>query len=124
MQHRVNVDHEAKAIEVSGTGVGSTADTLALIAEHLAAFRDCPGYDFLFDASSLSLGSSPADVMKICGALFEEGVLSFRRFAIVVPAERADFARMLAALVQPFGVTANVFGDRQDALTWLSSSRK
>jgi hypothetical protein len=110
------VDHARRLIAVTGHGTGSTADTLALISEHKETFRSCPGYDFLYDVSQFGIESSPADMIRIAAALFGHAPEPFRRFAIVVPEARANLARMFAALAQPFGVTANVFADVDDAV--------
>jgi hypothetical protein len=122
--YEVDVDHERRIIAVTGHGSGSTADTLAMVSKNQDTFSSCPGYDFLYDASQLAIESSPSDMIRIATALFGHAPESFRRFAIVVPEASANLARMFAALAQPFGVTANVFEDVDDAVSWLRVDRR
>jgi hypothetical protein len=122
--YQVTIDHETRTIAVRGFGVGTTADTMQLIADQQETFRDCPGYNFLYDSSALDIVSSPADMMKIADALFGRSDAAFRKFAIVVPPGRLQLARIFTALADPFGVNANVFEDAGDARRWLGIERE
>jgi hypothetical protein len=115
----VTVDHRTRTIAVVGHGDGTTAETMQLIADQQAMFRECRGYSFLYDASRLRIESSPADMMKVAEALFAQSSALFSRFAIVVPESRIHLARMFTALADPHGVHANVFLYPEDARRWL-----
>lgn len=115
----MTVDHGTRTIAVKGFGRGTTADTLELIEAQRDTFRNCPGYNFLYDSSELDIASSAADMMQVAEALFGPNGTAFRRFAIVVPPSRIGLARIFTALAHPFGVNANVFDDVRDALEWL-----
>lgn len=119
MPYDVIIDHDTRTILVRGTGVGSTAETLSLIASQAETFRTCPGYNFLYDAGELQIASSPADMITVADALFGEASAKFRKFAIVVPESRVQLARIFTALAHPHGVDANVFADVSDARAWL-----
>ena len=124
MPYEYSVDRDACTIHVRGHGSGTTADTLRIIDELQETLRECEGYDFLYDAVELEIESSPTDMIRIAAALFGEAGARFRRFAIVVPAARLPLARIFAALAQPWGVTANVFGDVESAREWLAGPRR
>ena len=118
------IDDESRTVFVRGHGEGVTADTLELIERLGDELRSRPGYDFVYDSVHLHIQSSPADMMRVARAMFEEANLRFRRFAIVVPPGRVSLARIFAALAQPFGVTANVFADEDTAREWLAERRE
>ena len=118
------IDDERRTIVVRGHGRGTTADTLRLIEDLQATLRSREEYDFLYDSTQLEIKSSPTDMMRIAKALFGDAGAKFRRFAIVVPASRLILARIFAALAQPYGVTANVFGDEESAREWLAERRR
>lgn len=118
------IDDSTRTVFVRGYGEGSTADTLGLIAELGAELRARKGYDFVYDSTELRIQSSPADMMRVANAMFQEGGLRFRRFALVVPPSRVALARIFSALAQPFGVTANVFADVDTAREWLAERRE
>ena len=118
------IDDSTRTVFVRGYGDGITEDTLELIAELGAELRARPGYDFVYDSTALRIASSPADMMRVAKAMFEEGGMRFRRFAIVVPPSRVALARIFAALAHPFGVTANVFADEVTAREWLAERRE
>jgi hypothetical protein len=59
-------------------------------------------------------------MLRVADALFAEAGAMFRRFAIVVPPARVPLANIFAALADPHGVTANVFGDAESAREWLA----
>ncbi|HEX6590213.1 MAG TPA: hypothetical protein VF039_14500 [Longimicrobiales bacterium] len=118
------IDDSTRTVFVRGYGEGVTEDTLGLIAELGAELRARPGYDFVYDSTALRIASSPADMIRVAKAMFDEGGMRFRRFALVVPASRVALARIFAALAQPFGVTANVFADEATALEWLAERRE
>ena len=118
------IDDEKRTVFVRGHGEGVTSDTLELIEQLGAELRIRKGYDFVYDSVQLRIHSSPADMMRVAKAMFEEADLRFRRFAIIVPASRVPLARIFAALAQPFGVTANVFADEDTAREWLAERRE
>lgn len=115
----VTVDEQARLIVVKGTGRGTTEEALQLIADQQQRFARYRGYDFLYDSSELDIVSSPADMIRVAEALFADGRLRFRKFAIVVPPERAHLARIFTALAHPYDIDANVFTDSADAHAWL-----
>ena len=118
------IDDSSRTIFVRGRGEGATADTLDLIAQLGDELRGRKGYDFVYNSVELRIQSSPADMMRVANAMFQDAGLRFRRFALVVPAGRVGLARIFAALAQPFGVTANVFADEETALEWLAERRE
>lgn len=120
MPYEVIIDHDTRTIEITGFGTGTTADTLQLIADQQAAFRACPGYDFLYDSSRLRIDSGTADMLRVAEALFTQARATFRKMAIVIPPERAPLARIFTALAHPYGIHANVFIDAGDARRWLA----
>ncbi|MGH7464932.1 MAG: STAS/SEC14 domain-containing protein [Longimicrobiales bacterium] len=119
MPYDITVDHLSRTIVVTGTGSGTTADTLRLIADHQETFRSHPGFHLLYDSTQLQVVSSPTDMMAVANALFEEARVSFRKIAIVVPDTRIELARIFTALADPYGISANVFTDVGDARRWL-----
>ena len=120
MPYHVVVDETTRTIVIKGTGRGTTADTLQLITEHQQTFRDHIGFNVLYDSSDLQIDSSPADMLKVAQALFQDPEIRFGKFAVVVPESRAELARMFTALAHPHGVQANVFTHGADALSWLA----
>lgn len=121
--YRTHVDHDHRTILVVGTGPGTTADTLRLIEGVRETLGECAGYDFLYDAMNLRIESSPADMLVVARALFEEAGARLGRFAIVVPEARVGLARMFTALAHPHGVQADVFTDLREARLWLGLER-
>ena len=121
MPYDVSVEDAARIIVVRGYGDGTTADTLQLISDLTDTLRRCGGYDLIYDSTELRIQSSPADMMTVADGLFGEAGAVLRRFAIVVPAERVQLARIFVALADPFGVTADVFCDMASARDWLSA---
>ena len=117
------IDDSTRTVSVRGYGEGTTADTLAMIAELGAELRTRRGYDAIYNSVDLRIQSSPADMMRVATATFQEAGMRFRRFALVVPVSRLGLARIFAALAQPFGVTANVFADEDTAREWLAERR-
>ena len=118
------IDDSTRTVSVRGRGEGATADTLELIAQLGDELRKRKGYDFVYNSVELRIQSSPADMMRVAQAMFQEAGLRFRRLALVVPASRVGLARIFAALAQPFGVTANVFADEETAREWLAERRE
>ena len=118
------IDDEKRTVFVQGYGEGVTSDTLELIEQLGAELRIRKGYDFVYDSVQLRIQSTPADMMRVAKAMFEDGNLRFRRFALIVPPSRVPLARIFAALAQPFGVTANVFSDQESAREWLAERRE
>lgn len=119
MPYDVQIDHSKRIIIVTGSGAGTTADTLRLIDELQDTFHACVGYNLLYDSTQLEIESSPADMLKVAEALFDRTHASFRKFAMVVPPQRVQLARIFSALAHPHGVSANVFTSASDARTWL-----
>jgi hypothetical protein len=115
----VQIDTTSRTIVITGTGSGTTADTLALIASQQPNFIEHPGYNLLYDSSAMSIDSSPADMITVANALFDGGTRSFGRIAVVVPHSREALARIFTALAHPHGINANVFSDAEDARRWL-----
>ena len=124
MPYDWNIDHASRIVTVRGHGDGETADTLRLIENLRQEILDTAAYDCVYNSLDLRIQSSPADMMKVAQALFGRAGARFRRFAVVVPPGRVPLARIFAALAQPFGVTANVFGDEDTAREWLAERRE
>ena len=123
MPYEVRVENETRTIVITGYGSGTTADTLELIASQHATFRENPGFNLIYDSSALQIDSSPADMMRIATALFEQNGSYFGRIALVVPESREGLARMFAALAHPHSVNTNVFTNLPDAHRWLGIER-
>ena len=119
MPYDVRIEEASRTIVITGTGSGTTADTLALIAGEQQTFRDHPGFNLLYDSSAMTIESSPADMIAVANALFAPNGATFGRIAVVVPHSREALARIFAALAHPHGISANVFSDAVDARRWL-----
>ena len=119
MPYDVQIDHAKRIIVVTGSGAGTTADTLRLIDDLQETLRTCVGYNMLYDSTQLEIESSPADMMKVAEALFDRSRASFRKFAMVVPLQRVPLARIFSALAHPHGISANVFTSAAEARSWL-----
>lgn len=119
MPYEVQIDASARTIVIIGTGSATTRDTLELIASQQQTFRDHAGFSLLYDTSAMKIESSPADMLKVANALFEQSETAFGRIALVVPESRAQLARMFAALADPHGINTNVFTQVSDAWRWL-----
>lgn len=119
MPYDVVIDEAARTIVITGTGTGSTADTVRLIAEQQQAFRNHPGFNLLYDSRQLQIGSSANDMVKVAEALFGQAGIVIGRIALVVPESRVTLARIFAALAHPHGVVADVFTQVADARAWL-----
>ena len=119
MPYEVHVEKNTRTIVIKGFGSGATADTLRLIAEHSNTFRENAGFNLIYDSSALQIDSSPADMMQVATALFEQNGSYFGRIAVVVPEKREALARIFAALAHPHGVNTNVFSSASDARKWL-----
>jgi hypothetical protein len=115
----VRIEELSRTIVITGTGSGTTADTLAEIAAQQQNFRDHPGFNLLYDSSAMTIESSAADMIAVANALFTASGAAFGRIAVVVPHSREALARIFAALAHPHGIDANVFSDALDARRWL-----
>jgi hypothetical protein len=123
LPYEVNVEAATRTIVIKGSGQGTTADTLQLIADTVAVFREHTGFNLLYNSSALQIASNPNDMMQVAQALFEQSGALIGRMAIVVPESREHLARMFAALAHPHGVTADVFTHESDARRWLGIER-
>jgi hypothetical protein len=119
LPYQVQIEDATRTIVITGSGQGTTADTLDLIARMRQTFREHRGFNLLYDSSAMNIASSPNDMMRVATALFEESETAFGRIAIVVPEVREELARIFAALAHPHGVSANVFQHVADARRWL-----
>ena len=119
MPYEVSVDEPSRTIVIKGTGTGTTAETLQLIADQRQTFLDHPGFSLLYDSSELQIESSANDMMQVAGALFDNTPVSFRRIAVVIPEHREGLARIFAALAHPHGIGTDVFTSVSDAKFWL-----
>lgn len=123
LPYEVRVEPSARTIVITGFGRGTTADTLQLIAEQRDTFRDNAGFNLIYDSSRLEIDSSPAEMMQVADALFQQNGSYFGRIALVVPESREALARIFAALAHPHGVNTNVFTNLGDARKWLGIDR-
>jgi hypothetical protein len=123
LPYHVFIDEPNRTIAIKGTGSGTTADTLALIASQQQTFRDHAGFNLLYDTTEMEIASSPADMMTVAQALFETNETAFGRIAVVVPASREELARIFSALAHPHGFNTNVFTQLSDARRWLGIDR-
>jgi hypothetical protein len=123
LAYDIFIDHPNRTIAIKGTGRGTTADTIALIASQRQTFREHPGFNLLYDTSEMEIESSPGDLMTVAKALFESTETAFGRIAVVVPESREWLARIFSALAHPHGVNANVFTHISDARRWLGIER-
>jgi hypothetical protein len=119
LPYQVRVEEHLRTIVISGFGSGTTADTLKLISDQRDTFREHAGFNLIYDSSALQIDSSPADMMQVATALFEQNGSYFGRIAVVVPESREALARIFAALAHPHGVNTNVFTNLADAHRWL-----
>ena len=123
MPYTVEIDQPTRTIVITGSGQGTTADTLELIRGLKDTIREHAGYHLLYDSRQLEIDSNPNDMMKVATALFEEGQAVLGRMALVVPEKRAGLARIFSALAHPHGVNVNVFTHLSDARDWLRGER-
>ena len=123
MAYELTIEADTRTIVIKGSGRGTTADTLQLIADTRDIFREHTGFNLLYNSSVLAIDSSPADMMQLATALFEQSGALIGRMAIVVPESRQHLARMFTALAHPHGVNANVFTHESDARKWPGIAR-
>ena len=123
MSYHVFIDEPNRTIAIKGTGAGTTADTLELIASQHQTFRDHAGFNLLYDTTEMEIASSPADMMTVAKALFETSETAFGRIAVVVPPSREELARIFSALAHPHGFNTNLFTQLSDARRWLGIDR-
>jgi hypothetical protein len=123
LPYHVQIEDSTRTIVITGTGHGTTADTLDLIAGLRPTLREYRGFNLLYDSSAMDIASNPNDMMRVATALFEESETAFGRIAVVVPEVREELARIFAALAHPHGVSANVFTHVADARRWLGIAR-
>lgn len=119
MAYAVSVDNSSKTIIVKGTGRGTTAQTIALIAELGDTLARHDGYNLLYDSRELEIDSTPADMLKVADALFKYKV-RFGYFAVVVPPSREMLGKVFAALANDRNVRVNVFDDLAEAWRWIA----
>lgn len=119
LAYEVRIEIANRTIVVTGTGAATTADTIQLIADQQHAFLEHPGFNLLYDSSQMDIESSPADMLKVAKALFEDTKTTFGRIALVVPESRMALAAIFSALANPHGISANVFTHTADARRWL-----
>ena len=72
MPYQVRVEKSTRTIVITGTGSGTTADTLDLIASQRDTFRENSGYNLIYDSSAMQIDSNPADMVKVADELFEQ----------------------------------------------------
>ncbi len=123
LTYHTTIDDKSRTIVIKGTGRGTTADTLRLIAQNEQNFRQHAGFNLLYDSSEMEIDSNPGDMLKVATALFENSPTTFGRVAVVVPESRAGLASIFTALAHPHGVNANVFTNVADARRWLGIDR-
>ena len=120
MPYEWSIDHATRIARISGHGDATPADTVRVIEEVRAALPDSARYDLVYNSLDLRIEAGPADVMNGANALFRDAGARFRSVALVVPPSRVTLASIFAALAQPFGISANVFGDEDEARDWLA----
>jgi hypothetical protein len=121
--YTVFIDEPNRTIAIKGAGNATTADTLELISTQQQTFREHAGFNLLYDTTEMEIDSSPADMVAVATALFEQSETAFGRIAVVVPESREGLARIFTALAHPHGFNANVFTHISDARSWLGLDR-
>jgi hypothetical protein len=124
LPYEVLIEQTARTIVIRGFGSGTTAETLQLISNNQQTFREHSGFNLIYDSTELQIDSTPADMLQVATALFEQNGSLFGRIAVVVPESREALARMFAALAHPHGVNTNVFTNIADARKWLGIERR
>lgn len=119
--YEIHVEHPARTIVIIGIGVATTADTLQLIETAGHIFSQNKGYNVIYDSTELTIESSAMDMVSVANALFAGIPGPTARFAVVVPARRAQLGMMFTALAKNHGIDACVFTVVTDAWHWLDA---
>ncbi len=116
----VELQPERDRVSVVAWGALTQAERLAALAHCIELLRGHPGAGVLFDARAATTAPSEPETREIMAMAGEAAPVFVAGVAIVIlEAVQYGTARMLQALLEPWGVAVSVFTDIDAATAWL-----
>lgn len=116
----VELEPERARVRVVAWGALTQTERIVALRQCIEVLRGQPGAGVLFDARAATTAPSEAETREIMTVAGEAAPVFVAGVAIVI-LETVQYgtARMLQALLEPWGVTVSVFTDVDAAAAWL-----